>query len=249
MPVLLGLMYALNIACIVHSIRTGRANYWLYILILVPGIGSLCYLFIELLPTARAPGATSRPACATPRIPKGCCANASWNGIAPACPRPAWNWPRSMSRGNHTAARLLYGQIMTGMYAFDPAMLIGRARAEFEAGDFAAARRAPRAARRSLELVQEHNPGHVSRTGHLLYARALEAEGEIGKATAEYEALVATYLGPEAKARFALMLEANGQASRARTLFAELVRTQDQWRQSLLPEDRAWFDLARRKVG
>lgn len=96
--------------------------------------------------------------------------------------------------------------------------------------------------------MQEHNPGHVSRTGHLLYARALEAEGEIGKATEEYEALVPTYPGPEAKARFALMLEANGQASRARTLFAELVRTQDQWRQSLLPEDRAWFDLARRKV-
>ena len=41
----------------------------------------------------------------------------------------------------------------------------------------------------------------------------------------------------KAKARFALMLEANGQTARARNLFAELVRTQDQWRQSLLPED------------
>lgn len=98
MPVLLGLMYALNIACIVHSIRTGRANYWLYILILVPGIGSLCYLFIELLPTARAPGATSRPACAVPSTPTGYCANASWNGIAPVRPRPAWSLLRSRWR-------------------------------------------------------------------------------------------------------------------------------------------------------
>jgi hypothetical protein len=147
-----------------------------------------------------------------------------------------------VARGNHEAARLLYAQIVTGMYEFDPSMLIGRARAEFEATDFAAARR-------SLELVQEHNPGHASRGGRLLYARALESLGEIGQATEEYEALVPTYPGPEAKARFALMLEANGQAARARALFAELVRTQDQWRQSLLPEDREWFDLARRKVG
>ena len=245
MPVLLGLMYALNIACIIHSIRTGRANYWLYILVLVPGIGSLCYLFMELLPTARGT-----------RTGRGV-ESGLRRAIDPdkALRERQLEWERTgtskagmelaeenVARGNHAAARLLYAQIMTGMYEFDAAMLIGRARAEFEAGDFAAARR-------SLELVQEHNPGHVSRSGHLLYARALEALGETGPAIEEYEALVPTYPGPEAKARFALMLEANGQTARARSLFAELVRTQDQWRQSLLAEDRAWFDLARRKVG
>lgn len=244
MPVLLGLMYALNIACIVHSIRTGRANYWLYILILVPGIGSLCYLFIELLPTARGTrtGRNVEAGLRHAMDPERALRERQLEWDRTGTPKAGMELAEEhVARGNHAAARLLYGQIMTGMYEFDPAMLIGRARAEFEAGDFAAARR-------SLELVQEHNPGHVSRTGHLLYARALEAEGEIGKATEEYEALVPTCPDPEAKARFALMLEANGQASRARTLFAELVRTQDQWRQSLLPEDRARFDLARRKV-
>jgi len=244
MPILLGLLYALNIACIAHSIRTGRANYWIYILVLAPGIGSVCYLFMELLPSARGTR-TGRSVEAGLR-----------RAIDPdkALRQRQLDWDRTgtpkaglelaeehVARGNPAAARLLYAQIMTGMYEFDPAMLIGRARAEFEAGDFAAARR-------SLELVQEHNPGHVSRTGHLLYARTLEAQGEIGPATEEYEALVPTYPGPEAKARFALMLEANGQTARARNLFVELVRTQDQWRQSLLPEDREWFDLARRKV-
>lgn len=245
MPVLLGLMYALNIACIVHSIRSGRANYWIYILVLVPGIGSLCYLFMEFLPSARGTrtGRTVEVGLRRDMDPDRALRERQleWDrtGTAKAGMELA---EEQAARGNHAAARLLYAQIMTGMYEFDPAMLIGRARAEFAAGDFAAARR-------SLELVQQHNPGHASRTGHLLYARALEAMGEIGKATEEYEALVPIYPGPEAKARFALMLEGNGQASRARTLFAELVRTQDQWRQSLLPEDREWFDLARCKVG
>jgi hypothetical protein len=244
MPILLGLLYALNIACIVHSIRSGRANYWIYILVLAPGIGSLCYLFMELLPSARGTrtGRTVESGLRLAIDPDRALRQRQLEWDRTGTPKAGMELAEEqVARGNHAAARLLYSQIMTGMYEFDPAMLIGRARAEFEVGDFAAARR-------SLELVQEHNPGHVSRTGHLLYARTLEGQGEIGPAIEEYEALVPTYPGPEARARFALMLEANGQIARARNLFAELVRTQDQWRQSLLPEDREWFDLARRKV-
>lgn len=245
MPILLGLLYALNIACIVHSIRSGRANYWIYILVLVPGIGSLCYLFMELLPSARGTrtGRTVETGLRRAIDPDRVLRQRQLEWDRTGTPKAGMELAEEqVARGDHAAARLLYAQIMTGMYEFDPAMLIGRAQAEFEAGDYAAARR-------SLELVQEHNPGHVSRRGHLLYARTLEAQGEIGPAIEEYEALVPTYPGPEAKARFVLMLEANGQVARARSMFAELVRTQDQWRQSLLAEDRAWFDLARRKVG
>ena len=245
MPVLLGLSYALNILCIVHAIRTGRANYWIYILVLAPGIGSVCYLFMELLPSTRGTRTGRKVEAGLLRAidPDRTLRERQLEWDRTGTPKAGMELAEEqVARGNHAAARLLYARIMTGMYEFDPSMLIGRARAEFEAGDFAAARR-------SLELVQEHNPGHVSRTGHLLYARSLEGLGEIGKATEEYEALVLTYPGPEAKARFALMLEANGREARARSLFAELVRTQDQWRQSLLPEDREWFDLARSKVG
>jgi hypothetical protein len=76
----------------------------------------------------------------------------------------------------------------------------------------------------------------------------MEGLGDIRQATEEYEAVIPTYPGPEAKARFALMLESVGQMQRAQTLFAELARAQDDWSQKLLPEDRAWYDLARRKV-
>lgn len=244
MPILLGLMYALNIACIIHSIRTGRANYWIYILVLVPGIGSLCYLLMELLPSARGTRTGRNVEVGLRRVidPDRALRERQLEWDRTGTPKAGMELAEEhVVRGDPVAARELYARIMTGMYEFDPAMLIGRARAEFDAGDFAAARR-------SLELVQEHDPGHVSRPGHLLYARTLEALGEIAPASEEYEALVPTYPGPEAKARFALMLEANGQVARAQALFAELVRTQEQWRDSLLPEDRQWFDLARRKV-
>lgn len=244
MPILLGLGYALNVICIVHAIRTGRASYWIYILVLVPGIGSVCYLFMELLPSARGTRTGQKMEAGLRRSidPDRDLRERQLAWDRTGTPKAAMELAEEqVTRGNHEAARLLYAQVMTGMYEFDPAMLVGRARAEFAASDFAAARR-------SLELVQEHHPGYVSRPGHLLYARCLESLDEIAKATEEYEAMIPTYPGPEAKARFALMLEAHGQPQRAHELFSELVRIQDQWRQKLLPEDQQWFDLARRKV-
>jgi hypothetical protein len=44
------LLYA---GCIIHAIRTGRINYWLFILIFIPGLGSILYLLFEVLPGLR----------------------------------------------------------------------------------------------------------------------------------------------------------------------------------------------------
>src|SRR5262252_3897681 len=53
MPILGLLGFALYAGCIFHAIKTGRAAYWLMILILIPGLGSLAYLLFEVLPEAR----------------------------------------------------------------------------------------------------------------------------------------------------------------------------------------------------
>ena len=48
---ILGLI--LYAGCIFHAIKTGRINYWLLILIFLPGLGSIAYLLIEVLPELR----------------------------------------------------------------------------------------------------------------------------------------------------------------------------------------------------
>src|SRR3954466_10342167 len=55
---LLGLV--LYAGCIFHAIRTGRINYWLLILIFLPGLGSIAYLLIEVLPEMRNSRAARR---------------------------------------------------------------------------------------------------------------------------------------------------------------------------------------------
>src|SRR5437764_14782330 len=56
---LLGILgLVLYAGCIFHAIKTGRINYWLLILIFLPGLGSIAYLLLEVLPEMR----TSRTA-------------------------------------------------------------------------------------------------------------------------------------------------------------------------------------------
>ena len=50
MPLLgiLHVMIAIGLA--VHAMRTGRPQYWLFILLFVPALGSIAYVVFELLP-------------------------------------------------------------------------------------------------------------------------------------------------------------------------------------------------------
>ncbi|MDF7777818.1 tetratricopeptide repeat protein [Sphingomonas sp. AOB5] len=49
MPVYLAII-ALQVACIVHLVRTGRNQMWLTALIFLPVVGALAYFFVEILP-------------------------------------------------------------------------------------------------------------------------------------------------------------------------------------------------------
>ena len=64
MPYVLGIVsFTLFIGCIIHAIRNDRVFPWIFILIFLPGIGSLLYLFLEIVPglvSARQTGAVKR---------------------------------------------------------------------------------------------------------------------------------------------------------------------------------------------
>ncbi|MBL8674074.1 MAG: hypothetical protein JNL07_04235 [Rhodospirillales bacterium] len=243
MPVLLGFLWALNMGCLLHCVRKGGNSNWLYILVLAPGIGSALYFVMVLLPEMRGtPGARRIEAGVLTALDPDKALRLKREAYADAdTPQNAKDLAEELvERGNFAEARALYAGVMTGLYEFDAPLLIGRARAEFGMGDFAAAKA-------SLELVQTHHPGFESRSGHLLYARVLEALGDTAKAAEEYEALVPVYPGPEAKARFAQLLTAAGDSARARLLYADTVKGHGR-RREISFEDKAWVELARRAL-
>jgi hypothetical protein len=50
------LLYILPVVqclCAIHVYRTGRPNYWFYVILIFPGIGSMAYIITEILPGVR----------------------------------------------------------------------------------------------------------------------------------------------------------------------------------------------------
>ena len=244
MPLLGLLGLALYAGCIFHAIKTGRINYWLMILIFLPGIGSAAYLLLEVLPGMRN-SRTARTAAG--RLvetidPDRAMRRHSENlEIADTADNKRHLAEECMKRGQWKDAETLYRSALVGPLAGDPALLIGLAKALFGQGDC-------QGTLDSLDLLQRENPNYESREGHMLYARSLEGLGRTREAADEYRSLIGYALGPEAQVRYGLLMQAMGEPQVARDAFAEAVRTYGRRRGKLDSEERAWLVEAERNL-
>lgn len=245
-PILLALAsYVFNIVCIVHAIRTGRAHYWLLILIMVPGIGSAAYFFMEWLPeiqNSRGGQSVARQVTRTLDPDRDYRQIVAEFEVAPTIDNKRALADELVGRGKAEEAVRLYRSTLVGVYKDDPVLMMGLARAQFAAND-------PAGTTATLDALRAANPEFQSADGHLLYARALEGQERDADARREYEALAGYYPGAEARCRYALLLERVGETDAARRMFAEVVKGLDRAGRIYIREQREWYDLARSRSG
>lgn len=232
----------IQVALIVHVIRTGRSWLWILALALLPGIGILAYIAVELVaPLFRGPAArrTARgvrraldPGADLSRLES----ETRVTGDVASRQRYADELAR---HGRFEEAIAAYREALTGLYAEDPNLMLGLARAQFGKGDAAAARE-------TLDTIIRLNPDFRSPEGHLLYARALEAEGNAAKALAEYEVLAPSYPGAEASVRYAQLLKAQDRNADAARVVRELLEQARIAPAHYRRAQRTWLDSARR---
>ena len=144
--------------------------------------------------------------------------------------------------GKYREAIENYRAALTGLYEHDPHLMLGLARAQFAAED-------PAGARATLDELIAKNPDFKSPDGHLLYARALEAEGDLEKAADEYDALSGYYGGAEARYRQAMLLKKMGQKDRARELLQKLLDDAELTTRHSRRLQKERLDLAKRELG
>ena len=244
-PYALGIAsFALFIGCIIHAIRNDRVFPWIFILIFLPGIGPILYLFIEIFPAffgARERGAVRRGVTklANPdRDLKKAKRDVDLVGSADAKRKLAEEY---IHRGEYVEAIDLLRSALTGVHSDDPALLYALARALVATEDGAGAQAA-------LDELQAANSKFVSADAHLLYARALEIQKKDVEALQEYEKLVRYYPGEEARCRYGLLLEKHGETSRARELFEEILKLTDSAPGHYRRAQREWRDIAKRTL-
>jgi hypothetical protein len=217
---LLILFYIIQALLIVHVIKTGRNQLWIWVLLLAPfGVGALAYVAVEVLPelfrsrTARRTARGFRKAIDPGADLRRYEQEARVAGNVASRQRYAQELVRN---GRFDDAIGQYREALTGLYEHDPNLMLGLAQAQFGKGDAAAARS-------TLDELIRLNPDFRSPDGHLLYARALEAEGNVQKALEEYQALAPAYPGAEAAVRYAQLLQAQGQRAEAQKVARELL--------------------------
>jgi hypothetical protein len=143
--------------------------------------------------------------------------------------------------GRAAEALPIYQTCLTGVFAEDPKLMLGYANARFAAGDAAGARQ-------TLDELIEKNPEFRSPDGHLLYARALEGEGNTEKALSEFATLAEYYPGAEAGVRYAMLLKRLGQREQAQQTLKALLDRAKYAPAHYRKAQRMWLDEAHREL-
>lgn len=230
--------------CIVHAVRNGNVFPWVYIIIFLPGLGSLIYFFAVIVPEMFRSRHASRLARGARDVADP---NRSYReahravAMVGSVDAKRALADQQIARGAYQDAVATYRDAAQGQFKEDPALLMGLARAQFLAGD-------PAGAQASLDALQAADPKFVSEEGHLLYARALEGQGKTDEALAEYARLVTYYAGEEARARYAMLLDKAGRRDEAQAVYRQIVASLDGAPARYRKEQREWGDIARRAV-
>ncbi len=238
------LTLAVQAGLIVHVIKTGRNTLWIWAIALLPAAGSLAYIVVEILPdifggrTARRTRAGVQRIIDPNRDLRQAAAEVEISGNVDARRRLA---EELYQRGQYTEAIAAYQGGLRGIFEHDPTLLLGLGRAQYAAGDFAAARA-------SLERLTLHNPEFKSADGRLLYARTLEAQNALEEAEREYSAVAAGYPGAEARLRYALLLKRRGKSEEARRILKDLLDGAKLGPAHYRKAQAEWLEQARREL-
>jgi hypothetical protein len=218
MPLLGLMLLAIDVTLVVHAAKTGRFSPWAYIILMIPV--AIAYVVGELVPewlgsyqgqhTRRRVGKALNPEKAYRALKDQveiADTIANRQALAEEC----------LELGKFEEAEAQYDAILAKPLGDEPGFALGRARAQFGQGRF-------REAKATLDDLRQRWPDYQSADGHLLYARALEEDGDLNEAIEEYEAVSNYFVGIEPRVRYGLALRKVGREAEARAVLADVVQ-------------------------
>jgi hypothetical protein len=231
-------------ALIIHVIKTGRNTLWIFAIGLLPGIGSLAYVIAEVLPevfggrTARRAKTGMQRMIDPNRDLRRAAAEVEISGNVDARRRLG---EELYERGQFDEAIEVFRGGLRGIFEFDPTLLLGLARAQFDKQDYSGARS-------TLEGLSQHNPDFKSADAQLLYARTLEAQDALDDAEREYALIAPAYPGAEARLRYGLLLKRRGKLQDAQRVLKDLLDGAKLGPAHYRRAQSEWLDRARREL-
>lgn len=232
---------AVDVALIVHLVRTGRERFWIYIIVFLPVAGPIAYLAVEVIPDlvrgrgARIVRATVSHAIDPTRKIRELQTALDMSPTVENRSRLAAAWEEA---GGHAKAAELYAACLEGIYRTDRQLMSRLARAHEAAGQHAQAREVFAA------VIRQHGP-LVEERDLLCHAVCLDSLGEQQEAFAAYGAAVAKSSSLEARYRFAAFLKKSGRQAEADEQVRSIVTGFEFLPRYVRKAQKKWVDAAR----
>jgi hypothetical protein len=244
MPIFL-ISLIIQIALVVHVLKTGRNTIWVFILIFAPFIGTIAYVIVELLPewtNSRGARNVRRNVGRVINPNKRLNHASDTFAVADTAANAIRLAQELLQRERYNEAKELYQGALKGVHADDPVLLLGLAQSQFGLREYDAVAK-------TLTELRDKNPSFSSPEGHLLFARAKDELGATKEAIEEYEALGKYYPGPEPLCRLALLHKKNGDSNTARELFNRVMSESRIAGRHYNTLHKEWVSLAKKELG
>lgn len=210
----------LQIYCIVHVLQNGKDKIWIFVILFLPYIGGVLYLFQEVLPSGR-----SRNITPNTQNPINTIENIFFPtkkiqqlehqlALADTYQNRLLLGEAYAAAGRYPEAIELFTKALSGLYKDDPTALSKRALTHYVSENL-------QAAKKDFEHVL-NTGGKLAERELLIYAIVLE---KLHDATAEkaFQKAVHAATGLEAEYRYGLFLKNAGREEEARKIFEYMI--------------------------
>ena len=244
MPIIGGIVLVIQLCFAYHALRTGRASWWLFVIMGFPVMGCILYYLIEVFPTSRESRSAEKAARAIARALdpdkalrsrvadlEACGSVENRIGLAREC----------VERGMYPEAAALYRSCLAGVHEGDPDIRYRLAQALVLDGAL------EEALARSQDLRATHPAFRPAEVG-LLIAKALEGLRRIDEALRELETLADTYPGEEGRWRYGALLVRVGRVAEGHEALWRMLRNAERMPPHYREAQGEWLKLARRTV-
>ena len=205
----------LQVICVLHCLRRGTQQRWIWLIIFVPYIGSIAYFFSEILPQRNMAGLQEglgslfvSPAARIRRLEQNLqFANTFNNQVLLA---------NAYMMADRTEEAIdLYSTSLTGAFSENEYVVNRLIEAYFKTGQYP----------ELIELTKKvySNLAFARSQAHLCYARALELGGDPAGAEREFKKMKGRFADFQARYQYALFLQRAGRESESRGLLEDLV--------------------------
>lgn len=239
MPIIAVLIFVLQITVVIHALRTGRPYWWVFVIMAFPVIGTLIYLFVEILPDSRQERAVLKIGTDIAKSlnpDKELRRRAEELAICGSTHNKLQLAEECTERGHFDDAIRLFESARDGHYQNAADLLLGLARARFLNGEHTIAHGL-------LQDLKAAHPGYYQQEVAILSARAADAMGEPQAALRELEAILDRSVGLEARYRYAEILWKQGSVDSARNELGRLIEHARRFQISAA--EREWASRAR----